>query len=333
MSRIVISYRREDSAAYAGRLYDRLVADIGKQHVFMDIDTIPPGEDFVDVIEAALANADVLLAIIGPRWTDATDTHGQRRLTNPMDFVRLEVQTALNRQIRVVPVLVGEAQMPSEAQLPDALGALARRNTIKITDTRFHADVDELITFLKDFLASPSATPPTGEPHEAVVLQVLPDPQEPKTLRDVVRVVEASRAHTPFAVDAIALEEDTSFVLSADIAIRDSKQHPIRLMTELYEDQPKTPGAIIVKQGEVSRLLAIVHDFNQEPSSREEWIQACLTRIFEECAQRHFVALGLEFLGTKHGAWSREDFERLFDASLHAAAPSTLRRIWLSEPD
>ena len=182
MSRIVISYRREDSAPYAGRLYDRLAADIGDDHVFIDIDTIPPGADFVDVIEAALGQADVLLAIIGERWLDATDDQGRRRLDNPMDFVRLEVGTALERNIRVIPVLVGGSEMPGVEQLPEELATLSRRNAFELSDTRFHSDVDQLVEFLQAPTTAliespePSSTDPTP-------IRGLPDPPSTKPLR------------------------------------------------------------------------------------------------------------------------------------------------------
>src|SRR5688572_26250725 len=111
MAGIFISYRREDASGYAGRLCDDLVARLGRDHVFMDIDTLPPGVDFVKSLDDALRTGDVVLAVIGPRWASATDAAGNRRLDNPDDWVRLEIATALARSgIRVVPVLVGNAR-------------------------------------------------------------------------------------------------------------------------------------------------------------------------------------------------------------------------------
>jgi len=106
MSRIFISYRRDDSGGWAGRLYDRISQHFGRDHVFMDIDTIEPGLDFVEVIEQAVGSCDALLALIGRQWLTLTDDDGQRRLDNPEDFVRLEIAAALVRNIRVIPVLV-----------------------------------------------------------------------------------------------------------------------------------------------------------------------------------------------------------------------------------
>ena len=112
MSKIFLSYRREDTLHAAGRLYDRLASHFGKDQVFMDIDTIDPGEDFVEVIERTVGSCDVLIALMGKGWLTSKDEEGRRRLDNPADFVRLEIAAALNRKIRVVPATVGAARMP-----------------------------------------------------------------------------------------------------------------------------------------------------------------------------------------------------------------------------
>jgi formylglycine-generating enzyme required for sulfatase activity len=161
MSRIFISYRRDDSAGYAGRLYDRLSERFGQGQIFMDIDTIEPGLDFVEVIEKAVGSCGVLIALIGRQWLTITDATGHRRLDNPEDFVRLEIATALDRNIRVIPVLVRGAPMPRSTDLPDALKKLARRNALEISDTRFHYDVDRLIETLEKVLGVSEPAPPT----------------------------------------------------------------------------------------------------------------------------------------------------------------------------
>jgi len=118
----------------------------------MDIDTIEAGTDFVAVIENAIGQCDILLVLIGPRWLSITDATGQRRLDNPKDFVRLEVQTGLGRNIRVIPVLVGGAMMPSAQDLPDALTTLARRNVFELSDIRWRTDVGKLIEVTEKIL-------------------------------------------------------------------------------------------------------------------------------------------------------------------------------------
>ncbi len=143
--RILINYRREDSLGSAGRLYDRMVDHLSREQVFMDVDAIEPGVDFVEVIEHAIKNCDVFLAVIGPNWLTVTDDEGKRRLDNPNDFVRLEIAAALERGIRIIPVLVKGATMPRSIELPDNLKPLARRNALEISHTRFDTDADRLV--------------------------------------------------------------------------------------------------------------------------------------------------------------------------------------------
>jgi hypothetical protein len=148
-NRIFISYRREDSRGSAGRLYDRLVEHFGRERIFMDVDTIQPGLDFVDAIESAVDETDVMIVVIGPTWHKAADSAGRLRLDNPEDFVRLEVSGALDRNIRVIPVLIERAAMPLSTDLPDNLKSLARRNALEISHTRFHSDTRRLIAALE----------------------------------------------------------------------------------------------------------------------------------------------------------------------------------------
>jgi hypothetical protein len=146
MSGLFINYRREDTAPYAGRLYDHLRRAFPNNSVFMDIDAIDPGEDFVHTINQTLTASKVVLAVIGPRWEQITDGSGNRRLDNPDDYVVRELSAALEAEARVIPVLVGGAAMPRSEVLPPRLQGLARRNAIEISDTRFAADADRLAT-------------------------------------------------------------------------------------------------------------------------------------------------------------------------------------------
>ncbi len=169
MPRILVNYRRDDSAAYAGRLADRLKEHFGRENVFVDIDTIRPGEDFVDRIDQSIAACDVLVAIIGKSWLTAADPKGRLRLDREDDFVRMEIAKALERHIRVIPALVGDAAMPEAAQLPQNLVALSRRQAIEISDSRFHHDVDQLIEALS---GTPGLPPPPAQPRH----HPLPEP-------------------------------------------------------------------------------------------------------------------------------------------------------------
>ncbi len=164
MPKVFISYRRNDSASNAGRIYDRLEGRFGQGQVFMDVDTIRPGLDYVDVVQEAVGSCDALIAVIGREWLGASDDSGRKRLENPEDLVRLEIATALERDIRVIPVLVQGAQMPVATDLPQGLEALARRNSVEVSDARFRTEIDQLIEELEtptsDRLAG---TVPPGE--------------------------------------------------------------------------------------------------------------------------------------------------------------------------
>ncbi|MDO9135743.1 toll/interleukin-1 receptor domain-containing protein [Hydrogenophaga sp.] len=152
MDGIFISYRRDDSAGYAGRLYDRLAAHFGADQVFMDVAGIELGTDFVTAIEQAVGSCKVLIVVIGDEWLSTTDAAGRRRLDDPHDFVRLETSVALEREIRVVPVLVGGALMPRGDELPANLKALARRQAIEISHKQWEASTRELIMALNTML-------------------------------------------------------------------------------------------------------------------------------------------------------------------------------------
>jgi hypothetical protein len=142
--RIFVSYRREDTAAYAGRLYDALVGRFGDENVFMDVDTIDLGSDFREVIDRAIASCDVTIALIGRNWLSATDAEGERRLDDPDDLLRLELERALARGLVIVPACVQAAELPSEDALPASLAPLSSRQGIELRDTAWRDDVDRL---------------------------------------------------------------------------------------------------------------------------------------------------------------------------------------------
>jgi hypothetical protein len=146
---IFISYRRDDTSGYAGRLYDLLSAHFGKEHVFMDVTTIEPGSDFVNTIEEKVGGCNALVALIGKNWMTIKDDQGHLRIANPEDFVSVEVAAALRRNVEVVPVLVGGAKMPREQDLPQSLQLLSRRQALELSDVHFNRDADDLIQALK----------------------------------------------------------------------------------------------------------------------------------------------------------------------------------------
>jgi hypothetical protein len=166
--RIFISYRRDDAPDAAGRLYDTLVAYF-EGRVFMDVDTIEPGLDFVEVINNAVASCDVLIALIGRGWLTSRDAQGRRRLDNPEDFVRLEIEAALKREVRVIPVLLHDVSMPSGEQLPDSLGELARRNALELDYSRWRDDVGRLLKSLEKLARERAEQPRTVSPAQSEV--------------------------------------------------------------------------------------------------------------------------------------------------------------------
>jgi hypothetical protein len=150
--RIFISYRREETAYPAGWLFDRLADRFGGQ-VFKDVDSIELGDDFVEVITRAVGSCDVLLALIGDQWHTITDEDGRRRLDDPEDFVRLEIEAALTRNVRVIPILVDGARMPRAAELPPSLVKLVRRQALELSPARFDFDTSRLLRVLDKTLA------------------------------------------------------------------------------------------------------------------------------------------------------------------------------------
>jgi hypothetical protein len=147
MPGIFISYRRDDSLGHAGRLHEALTSALGDAAVFRDLDDIEPGMDFVRTISDTIAAADTLLVVIGPRWL-LPDGTGRRRIDDPADFVHIEIVEALRRNIRIVPILLNNATLPRESDLPEPLRPLARYQAMEISDQRWDYDVGRLLKIL-----------------------------------------------------------------------------------------------------------------------------------------------------------------------------------------
>ena len=143
MGTLFISYRRDDSQGFAGRLEDDLSRRFGDAQVFRDRE-IPAGTDFASHLEHHLAEAEVVLVVIGPNWLAARDAAGRRRLDAPKDWVRREIMLALATEVPVVPVLVGGAAMPAASELPTVLAPLAGRQAFVLSDRRWPQELDDL---------------------------------------------------------------------------------------------------------------------------------------------------------------------------------------------
>ena len=172
MAKVFISYRRADSATFAGRIYDRLIARFGKKNVFKDVDDIPPGVDFADYIQVSLRECAVALALIGREWLTARTDTGARRLDDPADFVRIEIETAFALGLTVIPVLVDGASMPASAEeLPEALRRLARINAVVVrNDPDFNRDMERLLAALERAMPAPAGATPVHPSTPAPVL-------------------------------------------------------------------------------------------------------------------------------------------------------------------
>ncbi len=161
MPGVFISYRRADSAGWAGRLFDHLSNRYGNDLVFQDFDDIPPGQDFLEVIKAAIEDSEVMLVVIGPFWVE--NAQGQRRLDNPDDVLRMEITLGLTSHLTVIPTLVGNASMPSPDDLPEPLKKLSRLNAVEIRDGHWFKDVSELMDYLSELITQHRVKPDLAE--------------------------------------------------------------------------------------------------------------------------------------------------------------------------
>jgi hypothetical protein len=198
MANIFISYRRDDSAGYAHAVYNELVKHISNARVFIDVDTIAPGSDFVAVLEKAVAQCDVLLALIGKRWL-RNEVAGK---ANQKDFIQLEISTALEHGIRVIPVLVDGVTMPTEEMLPDCIRELARRNAIELSNTRFKFDLGRIVAAVSNALdvkdgLSAEEIPVPGQSKSRMVEPIVGEAGRPKrfnfSLRRRIEIIRNRR--------------------------------------------------------------------------------------------------------------------------------------------
>lgn len=153
MKSVFVSYRRQKGNSNAGRIYDRLTYEYGRDAVFMDIDDIPPGVDFVAYLKPLLANCKVMIVVVDAGWSNAIE-----RLHTETDYVRLEIETAINRNdMALIPILLEDEPMPEEKQLPDVLAPLTRLNAIRLRSESFSATIErKLLPRLNDLLEEKS---------------------------------------------------------------------------------------------------------------------------------------------------------------------------------
>jgi hypothetical protein len=163
-AKLFVNYRRQDAPGSAGRLHSDLARQFGHNQVFRDVE-MTPGVDFVAEITKAAGSCHALLAVIGPRWAGMTDEQGKRRLDDPDDYVRFEIETALARDdVTVIPVLVEDARMPSRAELPPSMAELARLNACHLRDASWEHDLARLVTALTSVMRATPPPPPRKKP-------------------------------------------------------------------------------------------------------------------------------------------------------------------------
>jgi len=195
--KIFISYRRADSAALSGRIYDRLTAHFGRSAVLKDVDSIPVGVDFSRFISEAIISSDVVLVVIGRQWLRSTDDRGRRRIDHPTDFIRLEIETALAAAVPLIPVLVDDATMPRADELPPSIVQLSHRNGFQIRlDPYFDDDMRRVISSIEHVLASPPI-PSVPQP-EPTGSQDLEPPEERKAALEIAYGENRSQGRPPY---------------------------------------------------------------------------------------------------------------------------------------
>jgi len=159
---IFISYRRDESQHVAGRLYDRLLMHFDRKDVFKDVDSIPYGSDFREHLRSAISNCKVMLVLVGDRWAAITGKDGTPRLEEPRDFVRLEIEYALNLGVQVIPILIENSKLPSATVLPESIRALSFRQATRLrADPDFDGDASRLISAIKEIIAPQQLVKPT----------------------------------------------------------------------------------------------------------------------------------------------------------------------------
>lgn len=165
-----------------------------------------------------------------------------------------------------------------------------------------------------------------------VQLRLISGGQDPTARLRGIHVVVSSGEKKPFPVDARVVEEDTFLVLSEEPTVCEPVESPVHLMTRLIETRPEIPGSVLVRGSGPYKIMAVVHDVNQDPTWREYWVSQALKGAFRAADRRKLKAVALDMLGCMHGRLNPLRFTRLLKRALDAEAPQYLRRIWILPP-
>src|SRR3989441_2787908 len=302
-ARVFISYRRDDAAGDAGRLSDSLRAHFGEDSVFMDIDTIAPGEDFAEVITQAISSCDVLIALIGKAWLTASDARGQRRLDDSQDYVRLEIQTALEKNVQLLPTLVQGAMMPRAEQLPERMAGLVGRNAFEISYTRWQYDIERLIALIEKYRRQRAAESPHNLPRQ--LTSFVGREQEVSALRQTLLTARLLTLTGPGGIGKTRLALQAANELLGDfrdgvwlvelapISTPDLVPQTIASTLGVSEQPGRPLSEALVTYLEGRRLLLILDNCEHlvEPTAR------LVEVLLHSCPQVHVLATSRETFG------------------------------------
>lgn len=270
---VFINYRRDDTADACGRIYDRLAREFGQKTVFKDVDALPVGQDFGKYIVETLQKCRVLLAIIGPAWLEARDETGNRRLDNPQDWVRLEIETAARMpDVQIVPVLVNGARMPSPGELPESLQLVTNLNAAIVRrDPDFHGDMDRLISALKEGALTGFVeveTPTSGPGAATAHWEQLKNSDDPGRLTSFAE----SFPGTTEAFHARERAKQIRERMKADKEFEQLNNYDLTAMRVFLERHPNHPKREVVQQriDETERLISEANNKRQREAEREE---------------------------------------------------------------
>ena len=255
--RVFISYRRGETTIYAGRLFDSLCSRLGDELVFMDVDAIEPGADFVEYIEREVGSCEVLIALIGRDWIDTRDADGRRRLEDPDDWVRVELRTGLNRDIRVIPVLVQGARMPRSDELPDDLARLARRNALEIGDLRWRYDFERLMEVIEKVLEGQSVR---GAIEASGIRAFVPPPETGEQTQPAADEAGAEPDPAPESEPESAAGGEGGWVFLQEKPVGGA-EHPVEDGMRIG----RTSGDVLLPDPQVSRCHAVVRIVDGRP--------------------------------------------------------------------
>ena len=255
---IFISYRRADSEGQSGRLYDDLVAAFGKDRVFFDVSGIKPGQDFRLAIDDQVASCSVLLAVIGKDWLQAADTSGRTRLDDPHDYVRIEISSALKRNIPVVPVLVRGAIMPGSSELPEDLVNLSYRNAVELSHGRWASDVQILVDSLSSYIEG-SDTAVTTTKKMGNRSAFLPDLFKHKTQHNDRLSVPPTKKRVGLICLILATSVGAYVIVSTYVNERQVDRNNIQVSSEEFAATQPPPDTDLIPKKDIHVILEMDH--------------------------------------------------------------------------